>query len=546
MKLEKRLYISGEEVKLASNMVSLKLSLGSVAIFEIEATQPLKLFEPVRFDIGYENKTSPWFEGYVDKIQSTVNGYQKITVKELTGILSKRWSLSLEHPNAEQVIDALSHLTGLEFNLPNKEYMKTAIPNFVCQGTGYQCLDQVAKAFSIPDCVWFQHTDQVVYFGSYQDSHFNGKPMPLPEEFTSRQNGNSVTFVPFPMLRPGRVVNGKRVNRVDLIQDDMTAYWKAEQSEVIPKKRETLQHFPELAAGFHLPKFGRVESVRDSATAGKVSDPFRPRLSVDVQVLDENLQPDSNVPVYRSIPLPVNMSGHESGLLAYPLEGTLVEIAFAYGRSDRPIIRGVYGREYALPSIEPGEQLQQQREEVSYRVDAAGNTTLQTDQTQNQRAFDKLDQFERYKGEFGQHQLFVNEHSTEEVNGKKLIEALGAINLLSGDDLVLGSLGNMQTATAGELIETIGKFRRSIAAEQQWLQSPKTWIGSKQENVLILLSELMQVVKELADTLATHTHSGVAPGRASTKTPVQANDITGHGEDSEKLKGRLDQITQVS
>ncbi|MCG6428245.1 hypothetical protein K6U42_11520, partial [Vibrio parahaemolyticus] len=131
----------------------------------------------------------------------------------------------------------------------------------------------------------------------------------------------------------------------------MTAYWKAEQSEVIPKKRETLQHFPELAAGFHLPKFGRVEMVRDSATAGKVSDPFRPRLSVDVQVLDENLQPDSNVPVYRSIPLPVNMSGHESGLLAYPLEGTLVEIAFAYGRSDRPIIRGVYGREYALPSI---------------------------------------------------------------------------------------------------------------------------------------------------------------------------------------------------
>ncbi|WP_258586104.1 hypothetical protein [Vibrio sp. HS-50-1] len=104
----------------------------------------------------------------------------------------------------------------------------------------------------------------------------------------------------------------------------------------------------------------------------------------------------------------------------------------------------------------------------------------------------------------------------------------------------------MQTATAGELIETIGKFRRSIAAEHQWLQSPKTWIGSKQENVLILLSELMQVVKELADTLATHTHSGVAPGRASTKTPVQANDIVGHGEDSMKLKGRLEPITQTS
>lgn len=107
-----------------------------------------------------------------------------------------------------------------------------------------------------------------------------------------------------------------------------------------------------MAAGFHLPKFGRVEAVRNIAKAGQVTDPFRLRYAVDVQVLDENLNPGTNVPVYRSSLLPVQMSGHESGLLAYPLEGTLVEIAFAYGRNDKPIIRCVYGREYALPSIE--------------------------------------------------------------------------------------------------------------------------------------------------------------------------------------------------
>ncbi|MEZ9620179.1 MULTISPECIES: hypothetical protein [Vibrio] len=546
MKLEKRLFISGEEVKLVSNMVSLKLSLGSVAIFEIEAKEKPELFELVRFDIGYESKTAPWFEGYIDKVQPAANGYHKITAKELVGILSKRWAVSLEHPTAEDVIGVLAELTGLEFNLPEVDYIKTTIPNFVCQGTGYQCLEQVAKAFSILDCVWFQDADQRIYFGSYQDSHFYNKPMPMPEEFTSRQSGNSVTFVPFPMLRPGRVMNDKRVNRVDLIEDEMTAYWKNEQSEVPPKKREALQNFPELAAGFHLPKFGRVEAVRDKVTVGQVADPFRPRFAVDVQVLDEDLNPDSNVPVYRSIPLPVHMSGHESGLLAYPLEGTLVEIAFAYGRNDRPIVRGVYGRDYALPSIEPGEQLQQQREEVSNRIDAAGNISQQTDQTQKQRAFEKIDQVERYRGEFGQHHLVVDEHSVEEVIGKKLIEALGAINLLAGDDIVLGSLGNIQTATAGELVEAIGKVRRSFAAEHQWLQSPKTWVGSKQENVLILLSELMQVVKELAETLATHTHKGVAAGPATTRAPVQASAIRGHGTESSELKGRLDPITQTS
>ena len=62
MKLEKRLFISGEEVKLVSNMVSLKLSLGSVAIFEIAVKDKPEPFESVRFDIGYENKTAPWFE----------------------------------------------------------------------------------------------------------------------------------------------------------------------------------------------------------------------------------------------------------------------------------------------------------------------------------------------------------------------------------------------------------------------------------------------------------------------------------------------------
>ncbi|MBU5872978.1 hypothetical protein JVW08_19870, partial [Vibrio cholerae O1] len=78
----------------------------------------------------------------------------------------------------------------------------------------------------------------------------------------------------------------------------------------------------------------------------------------------------------------------------------------------------------------------------------------------------------------------------------------------------------------------------------QWLQSPKTWIGSKQENVLILLSELMQVVKELADTLATHTHGGVMAGPAATSAPNQASDISDHGTDSAQLKARLDPITK--
>ncbi|HGS4918912.1 TPA: hypothetical protein ACMDR5_003288 [Vibrio cholerae] len=542
MKLTKRLFISNEEYELADNKVSLKLSLGGKAIFIVTTTTPPERFALVRFDIGYEQQTAPFFEGFIDRVEPASNGTFRITVKELSGILSNLLPISIEHPTMADIFAIITKKTGLEFRLPGADYTKKVIPNFVNQGDGYQCLDKIGKAFQVPDFVWYQDTDQVIYFGAYEHSHFYNKPMSIPHEFTSKQSSNSVTFAPFPMLRPGRVAFDKRIIKLELFGDEMTAFWTDDAKPA--KKRELDDMLPEVAAGYHLPIFGRVEAVRDSATAGQVADPFRPRFAIDVQVLNEDMQPDENIPVYRSIPLPVHMSGHESGLLAYPLEGTIVEIAFAYGRSDLPLIRGIYGRDYALPTIAPGEQLQQQREEVSRRIDAAGNITDQTDQTFTSKAFKQVEQAHQYTGEFGQHQLLIDEHSLENIIGKKLIEALGAIELLAGDNIELGSLGNMHVATAGELIEVIGKVRRSIAAEHQWLQSPKTWIGSKQENVLILLSELMQVVKELADTLASHTHGGVMAGPAATAAPNQASDISDHGSDSAKLKARLDPITK--
>nr|ELY5257235.1 hypothetical protein [Vibrio cholerae] len=542
MKLTKRLFISNEEYELADNKVSLKLSLGGKAIFIVTTTTPPERFALVRFDIGYEQQTAPFFEGFIDKVEPASNGTFRLIVKELSGILSNPLPISIEHPTMADIFAIITKKTGLEFRLPEADYTKKVIPNFVNQGDGYQCLDKIGKAFQVPDFVWYQDTDQVIYFGAYEHSHFYNKPMSIPHEFTSKQSSNSVTFAPFPMLRPGRVAFDKRITKLELFGDEMTAFWTDDAKPA--KKRELDDMLPEVAAGYHLPIFGRVEAVRDSAAAGQVADPFRPRFAIDVQVLNEDMQPDENIPVYRSIPLPVHMSGHESGLLAYPLEGTIVEIAFAYGRSDLPLIRGIYGRDYALPTIAPGEQLQQQREEVSRRIDAAGNITDQTDQTFTSKAFKQVDQAHQYTGEFGQHQLLIDEHSLENIIGKKLIEALGAIELLAGDNIELGSLGNMHVATAGELIEVIGKVRRSIAAEHQWLQSPKTWIGSKQENVLILLSDLMQVVKELADTLATHTHGGVMAGPAATAAPNQASDISDHSSDSAQLKARLDPITK--
>ncbi|HIF9546404.1 TPA: hypothetical protein ACX6S8_002617 [Photobacterium damselae] len=87
------------------------------------------------------------------------------------------------------------------------------------------------------------------------------------------------------------------------------------------------------------------------------------------------------------------------------------------------------------------------------------------------------------------------------------------------------------------------KVRKVIASESQSYQSPQTWIGSDGENVLKLLSELMQVVTELSGTLANHTHNSPETG-AATSPPNQKDNISGHGKSSTALKERLDPITK--
>ncbi|MFR9705070.1 hypothetical protein ACL00O_21630, partial [Aeromonas sanarellii] len=73
-------------------------------------------------------------------------------------------------------------------------------------------------------------------------------------------------------------------------------------------------------------------------------------------------------------------------LLQFPIEGTLVELGFAFGRADRPFIRTVLGSGWALPDIAPGEQLQQQRAEVFSRTDTVGNLCRHTDRRLHDQA----------------------------------------------------------------------------------------------------------------------------------------------------------------
>ena len=213
--------------------------------------------------------------------------------------------------------------------------------------------------------------------------------------------------------------------------------------------------FPELTAKLHLPRWGKVVSLPELPTVDgeRGSDPFYPRYAVDVQLLDEN-GTETKSKVLQAVPLPLPGAGNKAGRLEPPAIGAIVEIAFAYGRPDKPFIRTVLPFGWDLPAIKEGETRTQVRDGVYQHIDDIGNFENKTDESLTD---------------------------------------------------IIGKLAELQCET-----------RKVTASIEQDHRSPKTWIGSDGENVLKLLSELMATVSALASTCASHTHAnGATPDQAS-------------------------------
>lgn len=538
MKLSKRLTIGSQQIELVSHHVVLELSAGGRGILTVKGDASKG--QLVSLDIGYNNQLVRYFTGYINKVTPAGNGTNKIMVRELAGILAERYPIAIRHATLRQVITQLAQDSGLSFVIPEgAPYTDTPIANFTSQGTGYQLLNNLFRAFAVPDGVWYQQQDGQIYVGGYQQCRWATRPVDIPKELSQEQSNNNWKLLAMPAMRPGAMVNNNRINQVELSGDTMTLTWVTNKADNNQLERQVKTAFPELAGGYHLPRFAVVVGISDSAAAGDINNPFRPRYAVDLQLLDENGQNDAAVPVYQAIPLPVMFGGTEQGILQYPVEGAIVELGFAYGRADKPFIRTILGSGFTLPSIEPGEQLQQQRAEVYQRTDTAGNQTSATDQCQKSSAYQKVIEADTVQVTAGTMQVDVKQHLIETVAGKRVMEALGAVDILAGDDLTLGALGNMQIATAGDLIETIGKLRHSVAAELQRIEAPTHWAGTDSVNIYDLLDQLMQCVAALADHCAKHKH---LVGSTLSQAPDIATDMNSRKTDATNLHSALQPI----
>lgn len=321
-------------------------------------------------------------------------------------------------------------------------------------------------------------------------------------------------------------------------------------------KRINQRNHPEFFSSMHLPVIARVVAISDPVRDAALAEVFRPRYAVDVQVLRKDGTPDELLPVYRSVPLPVPGGGQERGAFAYPEPGALVELAFAWGLPDRPFIRTVLGMGMSLTPVEAGELAWSAGAGVEQRADTAGNWQRTTDADIYDKCMGYMLDCYRSTTTAQEFLAVAKQNSTEQVMGVKVIEALGALKLLSAGTLNIGAVDNLNITTASDqnnkigrdLKQRIGNIVDSLAVAKQLLRvknGGKVWLGSEAENVLKILSDLIQVVADIANTASSHTHPYTDDGAPkNTSPPNQSGNFSGQKGSADSIKNRLDPIVE--
>ncbi|WP_202210869.1 hypothetical protein [Pseudomonas paraversuta] len=318
-------------------------------------------------------------------------------------------------------------------------------------------------------------------------------------------------------------------------------------------KRAVERQFPELSGGYHLPRFALVQGVADAPAQSGICDNFRPRYAVDLQVLAEDGEPDPNLPILAGVPLPVPVGGDEMGFFAFPAEGTMVVVNFAYGMPSKPFIQTILPHGLSLPKVPKGDQVWQHSETAQQRVDADGNWSRQTDGRIQDFSADRevqaLDNQEHYQS----HSQTVDDHSKETVGGVKTIEALGAVKLLSGGSMSVAAVDDLHQATGrdlnlvvgdkfnatvgGDMQERIEGLRKCMSGVSQNFKSPKTWLGSEEVNALQVICNLINIVMDMNAEIAIHQHG-------SRQVPENQDFFTSRAMGSSLLMQKLEAITE--
>lgn len=506
MKIIKQCLLNGEEVQLQDDYFVLELNAAGRGFVTVKTEQNC-VGKSLILNLGEYDDFYCWFTGFVENEQQAQQGYKRLFVREKAAIFDRSLNCSLRHISLAELCLWLQQQRGIEFKYPDKEYSHTKIPLFTHNGSGFQLLHNIGRLFSIDNYVWQQSPDGSIYVGSWQDSRWAEASEAVeinPKHFVG-QTATSC-FIPInAKIRPGTQLNAKRVIKVTLLNDEYEVEWQDLDKQGAPKQKDPNRrmiekNFPELAGGYHLPKMAKVVAVADPAQGGEVSDPFRPRYAVDIQLIGEDGKEDSSVPVYSAVPLPVTSTSSQGGDFAFPEIGTMVQIGFIDGRPDKPVVQNFFAQGKTVPQVAPGEILKQQRPEVFERTDAAGNMHKQTDQQISEQSFNREIKTQKEVKAVGKAERHIDSDDVKNVGGNQQNYVLGNDEKVAAGDKVVG--------VGGSLTQKVKGVALMLSEAQHKLVAPQSHMGTESVNIFRILENVIQVLADVAGTCELHTHNG--------------------------------------
>lgn len=117
MKPIKRLMLSGGTVLLVDVNLILEISASGRGFITVQTEKDYS-GKLVRLDIGYPERVLRWFTGFVERTQPAGKGFQRLFVREMSGIFDRPWLCSFQHPTLRQIAEWIQAQSGLTVVLP--------------------------------------------------------------------------------------------------------------------------------------------------------------------------------------------------------------------------------------------------------------------------------------------------------------------------------------------------------------------------------------------------------------------------------------------
>lgn len=223
MKLCERLYIGQNEAKVTDIVCNLAYrSPGTASIVtNIKPTMQ----QVIAYECGYNNSLTRWFMGYVQSYKQINDNTYSLFCRELSAILRNSLPLAIQHKTLIELLNIVTEITGLQFVIPAKDYAKTPAAYIVNHSTGYTLMDSLGDTYGIERFTWQQQGDGRIFVGSWNDSAWNGRDIPIPHQFVNKAQIDSAQIPMNPLLRPGVMINGQRVRNIQLHKEKMQITW---------------------------------------------------------------------------------------------------------------------------------------------------------------------------------------------------------------------------------------------------------------------------------------------------------------------------------